>query len=53
MTTQITEFESPSRFVDEQVSGPFARWWHEHVFEEHGDGTLMSDRVEFAHHWGR
>ncbi len=48
MTSQITEYEAPRRFVDEQVTGPFARWWHEHTFEEVGGATVMTDRVEFA-----
>ena len=48
MTSRITEYEAPRRFVDEQVTGPFARWWHEHTFEEVGGVTLMTDRVEFA-----
>ena len=47
MTSQITELDSPTRFVDEQVSGPFRRWWHEHVFEERDGATLMTDTVEF------
>lgn len=48
MTSRITACEPPSRFVDEQVSGPFARWWHEHVFDDLGDGrTRMTDRVEY------
>jgi ligand-binding SRPBCC domain-containing protein len=48
MTSQITELAGPTRFVDEQVSGPFRRWWHEHVFEERDGTTLMTDTVEFA-----
>ncbi|QBE47795.1 SRPBCC family protein [Leucobacter triazinivorans] len=48
MTSRITEHEAPHRFVDEQISGPFARWWHEHRFEQAGAGTLMLDLVEFA-----
>ena len=48
MTSRITELVAPSRFVDEQVSGPFAHWWHEHVFEERDEATLMTDTVEFA-----
>ncbi|MBO0847583.1 MAG: SRPBCC family protein [Nocardioides sp.] len=47
MTSRITELEPPTRFVDEQVSGPFRRWWHEHRFEPVADGTLMTDVVEF------
>lgn len=47
MTSRITEFESPHRFVDEMVSGPFRRFRHEHCFEPSGEGTLMTDVVEF------
>ena len=48
MTSQITDLVAPSRFVAEQVSGPFAHWWHEHVFDDRDDATLMTDTVEFA-----
>jgi ligand-binding SRPBCC domain-containing protein len=47
MTSVISEYDAPHRFVDEQRSGPFRRWWHEHRFESTGDGTLMTDVVEF------
>lgn len=43
MTSRITAFERPSRFVDEQVSGPFASFRHEHRFEAVPGGTLMVD----------
>ena len=47
MTSRITEYDAPHRFVDEQASGPFRRWWHEHVFDAVAGGTLMTDVVEF------
>ncbi len=47
MTSRITRFERPTHFVDEQISGPFSRWWHEHEFVAAGDTTLMVDRIEF------
>lgn len=47
MTSRITAHEPPQRFVDEQVRGPFGRWWHEHVFEPTAGGTLVTDRIEF------
>jgi hypothetical protein len=49
MTSAITEYQRPTRFVDEQQHGPFQRWWHEHTFEPVPDGkTLMIDVVEFG-----
>jgi ligand-binding SRPBCC domain-containing protein len=33
MTSRITEWSRPERFVDEQVRGPFAAFRHEHLFE--------------------
>lgn len=47
MTSAITVFEEPTRFVDEQAKGPFASWWHEHLFQPSGDGTVMTDRVRY------
>jgi ligand-binding SRPBCC domain-containing protein len=48
MTSAITAHERPSRFVDEQVRGPFGAWQHEHRFRDAGDGrTLMVDEVRF------
>ena len=32
LTSAITAFERPVRFVDEQTSGPFASFRHEHRF---------------------
>jgi ligand-binding SRPBCC domain-containing protein len=43
MTSRITEFERPARFVDEQVRGPFTSFRHEHLFELDDGGTLMVD----------
>ncbi|SHG05245.1 SRPBCC family protein [Streptoalloteichus hindustanus] len=51
MTSVISACDRPHRFVDEQVRGPFRRWWHEHVFEVDPDDptrTTMRDAVEFA-----
>lgn len=47
MTSRITAYDAPHRFVDEQISGPFRRWWHEHRFETVEGATLMTDVVEF------
>lgn len=47
MTSEITEWDRPHRFVDEQVRGPFKSFWHEHVFTPLDDGTQLRDRVCF------
>ena len=47
MTSKITEYESPRRFVDEQTRGPFALWWHEHHFEASTGHVVMTDVVRF------
>src|SRR5215207_473305 len=46
--TRIEVWEPGRRFVDAQVKGPYALWRHTHSFEEHPDGTLMRDTVEYA-----
>lgn len=43
LTSRVTEFDRPARFVDEQVSGPFASFRHEHRFATVPGGTLMID----------
>jgi|ERR1700678_1023930 ligand-binding SRPBCC domain-containing protein len=47
MTSVITEYEYPGRFVDEQQRGPFGRWRHEHRFAAEDGGTRMTDVVDF------
>jgi ligand-binding SRPBCC domain-containing protein len=46
--TEITAWEPPRRFVDEQLRGPYRLWIHEHTFEEDGDGTICGDFVRYA-----
>jgi len=46
--TEITGWEPPFQFVDEQVHGPYRLWRHLHTFREQDGGTLMTDRVEYA-----
>ena len=47
-TSEITAWEPPYRFVDEQLSGPYRKWIHEHSFEESGTGTIVRDHVVYA-----
>lgn len=52
MTSRITAWERPGRFVDEQVAGPFRRWQHEHLFAPATGGTLMVDVARFEAPYG-
>lgn len=46
--TEITAWDPPHRFVDEQLRGPYRLWIHEHVFEKDGEGTIVEDYVRYA-----
>jgi ligand-binding SRPBCC domain-containing protein len=46
--TRIAEWEPGVRFVDVQESGPYAVWRHTHAFAPDGDGTRVTDVVEYA-----
>jgi ligand-binding SRPBCC domain-containing protein len=48
LTSRITAVDPPTRFADEQASGPFARFEHTHTFESTTGGTLMADDWEHA-----
>jgi ligand-binding SRPBCC domain-containing protein len=50
--TEIALWDPPRRFVDVQRSGPYRLWHHIHRFELAGDGTLMTDVVRYALHFG-
>jgi len=45
--TRISSWEPPWRFVDEQVSGPYRTWIHQHLFTRAGERTLMEDVVHY------
>jgi|ERR1700677_2420665 ligand-binding SRPBCC domain-containing protein len=47
-TSEITVWDPPQRFVDVQVKGPYALWRHQHEFAADGDGTRISDDVQYA-----
>jgi len=46
--TEITKIEKHKYFVDDQRSGPYAMWHHEHHFQETPTGTLMTDKLHYA-----
>ena len=46
--TEITHVEEPEFFVDEQRSGPYKIWHHQHRFTEIAGGVLAEDIVHYA-----
>ena len=47
--TRIEVWEPPRRFVDVQLSGPYALWEHEHRLLPRGDEAVeIRDRVRYA-----
>jgi ligand-binding SRPBCC domain-containing protein len=46
--SEITAWEPPFRFMDEQRVGPYRVWQHEHRFQESNGGTWCGDYVKYA-----
>ena len=46
--SEITVWEPPYRFVDEQRKGPYSLWVHEHTFQAVDGGTLAEDHLQYA-----
>jgi hypothetical protein len=51
--SEITVWDPPFRFVDEQRQGPYRCWIHTHSFEEMDGGTLCRDEVHYVVPGGR
>ena len=51
--TEIAVWEPPYRFVDQQLRGPYKRWYHEHTFEEVDGLTIVKDNVHYIPRGGK
>lgn len=45
--SEITRIEPRHYFIDSMIDGPFAKWHHQHFFEEVSDGTLARDIIHY------
>ena len=45
--SKISKFEEGKSFIDEQVSGPYKKWVHQHDFTPIKNGTLISDTIVY------
>ncbi len=46
--SRITEYEEQSHFADEQLKGPYRRWYHRHTFRAVPGGVEMTDVVDYS-----
>ena len=51
--SEITEWNPPHAFADEQRRGPYRLWRHIHTFNETENGVVITDSVEYAVWGGR
>ena len=49
--SEITEWNPPHSFADEQRRGPYRLWRHTHTFDETENGVVVGDSVAYAV-WG-
>ena len=45
--TKITQVKEKTFFVDEQKTGPYKIWNHQHIFKEVDEGILITDIITY------
>lgn len=46
--TEISQVNEPYYFIDDQISGPYSLWHHQHHFKEVFGGVEMTDDLHYA-----
>jgi len=46
--TLITTFEPPNMFIDQQLSGPYSMWHHQHIFKDIPGGVEIEDKITYV-----
>lgn len=46
--TEISAWDPPYRFIDQQLKGPYRIWIHEHTFQSVDNGTEVLDNVKYS-----
>lgn len=49
--TRIIHVDAPHKFIDDQLTGPYAIWHHQHHFKAIEGGTEIRDIVHYALPW--
>ena len=52
LTSRITEFDYPNRFISEMQRGAFRKLHHVHLFKKEGTGSRMTDVFTFEAPFG-
>ena len=52
LMSQVTQFDAPRSFEDEQIAGPFESFWHRHEFSTENGVTVMTDVVRYRAPFG-